>query len=73
MSLLKWIKENVFDWSSKPPSRSTRLPEHDPGWENRRRTSRFAQEAAKRANKRLHSRLAGTVAKKSKGRKPASG
>ena len=64
MSLLKWIKENVFDWSSQPPSRSSRPPEHDPGYYNRQRVQ---------ANKRLHSRLAGTVSKKGKGSKPASG
>jgi len=44
MSFIKWFKKNFFDWSSEPPSRST---EHDPGW----KPSRFAQEAAKRANK----------------------
>jgi len=65
MSFLKWIKENVFDWSSEAPSRSTRPPEHDPGWNNRRRPSRFAQEAAKRANRRLQrGRKAGAAKKK---------
>jgi hypothetical protein len=67
MSILKWIKENVFDWSYQPPVyRGHRPPEHPPGWEN-------IQRAKKRANKRLHSRLAGTMSKNRKGRKPASG
>ena len=70
MSILKWIKENVFDWSGPVPYRSHRPPEHPPGWRNR--PSRFAQEAAKRANKRLHSRLAGTVANDGEGNQPAS-
>lgn len=49
MSILKWLKENVFDWSSEMPVyRGHRPPEHDPGWSNRQRV-------AKRANKRLHS------------------
>lgn len=65
MSFLKWIKENVFDWSSQPPSRFTRPPEHDPGYYNRQR--------AKQANKRLHSRLAGTAAKKVKALNPPAG
>jgi hypothetical protein len=40
MSISKWIKENVFDWSAQPPSRATRPPAHDPGWANRQRAKR---------------------------------
>ncbi len=35
--VLKWIKENLFDWQSVPPSRFSRPPVHDPGYKNRRR------------------------------------
>jgi hypothetical protein len=41
MKILKWIKENVFDWSPVPPVRvGHRPPEHHPGYKNIQRVSR---------------------------------
>ena len=51
MPLLKWIKENVFDWSAEPPSRRSRPPETPPGYENRQRSKRANKARTRRGGR----------------------
>jgi len=53
MKLSEFIRQYVFDWKSEPPSRSTRPPQHDPGWENRKRAKKLINKrsAKKKAEK----------------------
>ena len=42
MELLKWIKENLLDWSPPIDYHSHRPPAHHPGWKNTQRTTQSA-------------------------------
>jgi hypothetical protein len=50
MKLLKWIKENVFDWSAETPVyRGHRPPPHHPGYKNIQREKQRKQTKKRKA------------------------